>query len=38
MTPEQKRFMWLFSGGVAALFFVLVLVVTTGALGYILDP
>lgn len=38
MTPQEKRVVWFFFGGVAALFLVMLLVLTSGVLAYVFDP
>jgi hypothetical protein len=37
MTPNEKRFYWLLSGGVFLLLGLMGVVVVTGTLGYLLD-
>jgi hypothetical protein len=38
MKPQEKRFMWILCGGVAALFILAITLAVTGALGLVLDP
>lgn len=38
MAPPENRFMWFLCGGVAALFLVMLFLITSGVLGYVFDP